>query len=1176
MKNSDKNVLLGKQLFYRVMKIYTLLLCITMAKLFALDAKGQNISIDLQDVQLKIAIQDIEDKTDYSFFYNSSLVDVSKKVSIYANNEDLNDVLDKLLKQSSIDYRVMQKQIVLFPRNHKKSLEIIEEMLSHNILENKNEIQTKSRNLKADITRAIQDIISGQVVSEDGPVPGATVVVKGTNVGTQTDFDGNYTIAAKQGDVLEFSFVGMQTVTKTVGTSSIINVFMENTNVLDEIIVVAYGTAKKSEFTGSATQIGAKEIENRSISNISSAIEGASAGVSVNASSGQPGAGPAIRIRGFGSVSASSAPLYVVDGIIFSGSINSINPNDIESMSILKDASSTALYGNRAANGVVMITTKKGKNKKGQVSINASAGMVSRAVPEYQRLGPDKYYEIMWESMRNSRAIPGIDSDQDVADANIFASQNIIGELENNPYNVADDQIVGTDGKINPNASLLYPNDLDWTDAITQMGIRQDYNINYMGGTEKADYYASLGYLNEQGYIINSDFSRVTARAKVNFKASERIKTGLNINSAISTGNQAQATGTQSSSFVNPIRFTRNVGPIYPIHKHDPVTGEYILDANGKPIYELDDNRPSGASGGRHIVAETLWNRDLDEITTLGGRAYIDFTIMDGLVFTLNGTFDQRHWYNIGYDNKFVGDGAPGGRASRDYSRRTSIGFNQLLNYTKSFGEHNVSALLGHESIDLEINNFEGSKAQQIADNNDELVNFVTIQSLDSWTDTRTDESYFSRINYDYAGKYLVSGSVRTDGSSKFHEDRRWGVFWSFGLGWRIDKEKFAENADWLDMMKLRGSYGEIGNNSGIPFYAYQSLYDLGYNNQTEPGILQATLESKDLEWEKSASYDLALEFGLFKRLSGVVEFYHRESSNLLFDVPLTLSTGFEDITKNIGSMYNRGVELTLNFDIIRNDNFTWDFGIIASTLENQFTELSQDEIISGSKKYEVGSSIYDYWLRDWYGVDPADGAALYVPTQEAIDNAGSDIRTVGGTTVTTNVGNARYHYAGTSIPDLVGSFRNSLRYKAFTLDFMLTYQLGGKVLDYNWQGIMSTGDYGNALSVDILDRWQKPGDITNVPRMDVSEDTNFDATSDRWLVDASYLNIKQVNLIYNLPTDALNRFGVSSGQLFINGENLFIFNEREGMSNQQNFNGTTSNVYAPSRVVSLGFNINF
>jgi TonB-linked SusC/RagA family outer membrane protein len=1026
------------------------------------------------------------------------------------------------------------------------------------------------------ISFAQEKTISGIVTDGSGPLPGVTVLVKGTDKGTQTTFDGVYQIVVKTGDVLTFSYVGMKTISLTVGSGDTLNAVMqEDANVLDEVIVVAYGTAKKGDFTGAATQINSDDLEARTLSNVSTALEGAAAGVSVSMASGQPGEGQDIRIRGFGSFSAGSSPLYVVDGIPFNGYINSINPSDIESLTVLKDASSTALYGNKAANGVVLITTKQGKNKAGQFSLNVSSSIVDRSIPEYDRINADQYYPIMWEALRNSDAIPGIDSAVDVTAANEMASSKIFDQLLNNPYNVPNNQIVLTDGTLNPSASLLYPDDLDWVDAVTRVGYRQNYDMSFQGGTEKSDFYVSLGYLNEEGYLLSSDFERISGRMNVNYQANKWLKTGLNIGATTSKGNQSQATSAGSNNFVNPIRFSRSMGPIYNIYEHD-ATGAYVLDENGEKIFDLGASRATGASPGRHIAAELAWNEDLDEITSLSGKSYIDITLMEGLVFTTNVSLDTRNFYNIDFRNKFVGDGAPAGAASRTSTKRTTVGFNQLLNYTKSFDKHNFKFLVAHESLEMRYNYFYGRRTEIIADGNTELINFVTATDVYTYEDNENDESYFGRINYDYDGKYFLSASYRQDGTSKFASDKRWGDFFSIGGAWRLDKESFIENKDWIDMLKLRASYGEIGNNSGISYYAYQGLYDLDYNNQSESGFLQGSLEAPNLLWEQSASSDVAIEFRLFNKLNGVIEYYNRESDNLLFDVPLPLSSGSSSISQNIGTMYNRGFEIALDYDVVNTNDFTWNFGINAATIKNEFTKLPQEEIINGSKKLMVGKSIYDFWLKDWYGVDPADGAALYTPTEDAVTNAGSDIRTVDGNILTTSSGNAEYHYAGTAIPDLTGAITSSFTYKDFNLGFLFTYQIGGENIDYNYKSIMSTGSYGAALSTDILDRWQQPGDITDVPRMDVSKTVDFNATSDRWLVDASYFNLKQISLGYNLPKDLLDNIGVSTAKFYVSAENVFSINARKGLNVQQEFSGTTANVYTPSRIVTLGLNVKF
>jgi TonB-linked SusC/RagA family outer membrane protein len=1025
--------------------------------------------------------------------------------------------------------------------------------------------------------------ISGVVTSaEDGlSIPGVSVIVKGTTIGTSTDFDGKYTINVPEGEnILVFSFVGM-TPQELAVTGTTMNVVMEAESIgMDEVIVVAYGTAKKGSMVGSAAQIGSNEISLRPISNVSNAVEGMTPGVQVASSSGQPGAGPSIRIRGIGSYGASNAPLYVVDQVPFTGSINTINPSDIESLTILKDAGSTALYGNKAANGVVLITTKSGKKGKGQFSFNASSGIVSRAQKEYSRLNPFEYYPIMWEAYRNGE-YSGTDPDE-LAAANLKATNEIYDELMSNPFDVANNAIVGVDGKINPNAKLLYGDDLDWEDAITRTGKRQNYDLSYGGATDKADYYVSMGYLKEEGYVIQSDFERYTGRARVNLQVNDRIKTGFNLNGALTKGNLAQAKSGQNSSFVNPFGFSRKMGPIYPIHQHN-ADGSYVLDDNGNKIYDVTTTRPTDANNGRHIVAETKWNKDKEEITTLGAKAYVDVNIIEGLKFTANASIDQRNYYNTVYWNDKVGDGAPGGYLFKQYTKRTGVNLNQLLNYTKTLNEvHNFNVLLGHESYKLKIDDFNGDKNGQILDGNHELINFVTINSLESSQDQYTTEGYFGRLNYDYDGKYLLSASFRRDGTSRFAKNRRWGNFWSAGIGWRIDRESFVENLTWINMLKFRASIGGVGNDRTTDsdgyqdYYIYQQLASLGKNNGSEPGTILDKLGAPNLEWESNISSDVALEFALFDKLSGSIEYFHRKSKNLLFSVPTPMSTGFESTKQNIGTMVNYGLEFGISYTPIDND-LRWTISTDVTTYKNEMKKLPQDEIISGSKKLSVGHSRYDYWLRDWYGVDPTDGSGLFV----AEDATKPGVRilnqgTANEIAVTPDHNNAKYHYSGSAIPDFFGSLNNTFSYKNFDLSIMMTYSVGGKVLDYNYQDLMSSGTYGQALHRDILKRWQKPGDITDVPRMDPVNNSSFDARSDRWLVDASYVNLRQVNLAYNFPSEMIKDLGLSQLRLYVSGENLWLKNKRKGLQSQEAFDGTTSNAYTPNRVFTVGVNVKF
>ncbi|WP_394750173.1 TonB-dependent receptor [Spongiimicrobium salis] len=1160
------------------MKIYTALLCITIAKLFAGDAYAQNITLKLRNVELKTIFTEIEEKSEYSFFYNNSLVDVSKKKSLNVRDKEILDVLASLLDNTEIGYEIFKKQIILFPKSDDSMRNLIMEFLDKKTVEETDTGTDKDEgvpieNVQSIFKKAVQDLLTGTVKDNLGsPLPGASVLIKGTTTGTQTDFDGNYQINAKKGDVLVFSYLGLVTQEILVGDDKVINVSLqEDINALEEVIVVAYGTAKKESFTGSATQINAESIEKRIVTNVVNVLDGASPGVQVTASNGQPGSGPAIRVRGIGSINAGRGPLIILDGVQFDGSLSSLSSNDIESITVLKDAASTSLYGSRAGNGVVLITTKRGRTgQKSQFSLNISQGITSRSIPEYKRVNAQEYYPLLWEALRNSLSISG---NVPVAEANQRASDEIFGELGTNPFNVPNDQIVGIDGQLNPNAELLFPDDLDFQEPLIRGGTRSNVDFSYRGASENTDYFASLSYLDEQGFIINSDFERITGRVNVNSKLNDWFKTGINLSYATSVSKQANDGG--SNSIVNPFFSSRTIAPIYPVFLHDPVTGEFILDDAGERQFDLGDNRV-GASAGRNIVQETILNQDVDEINSISARTYAEFYFLKNFTFTMNATLDKRFFFSEELQNRVVGDAAPAGRAERLSTITTSVTYNQLLNYSKDFGKHSLNVLLGHESNEREFNRFEGDRMQQIADGNTELDNFVTTTNLSSRTDIDSREGYFSRVNYDYNDKYYLSASYRRDGSSRFSPDARWGNFFSVGGSWRLEQEDFISEIPWISQLKLRASYGEVGNDF-VDINAFQGRFDLGFNNAGEGGILASDEENLDLEWETNIQTDIALEFGFFNnRINGSVEYYTRESSNLIFNLPLPRQNGLDNIPSNIGAMENRGFEINLSGDIIRTEDFRWNLNINASTLTNEITELPQEEVIVGLQRLRVGGDIFSFFVRDYFGVDPADGSALFVLDPELAPANDPSVRTVNGTAVTIDPDFALRDELGSAVPDLFGSFNNRFTYKGLELGILFTYQLGGHTFDNNYAALLRAGQPGTALHRDILRRWQQPGDITDIPRLDSSQLNNFGVASDRFLVKSDFLALRQVNLSYNLDDQLTDHLGLSSARIYLTGENLFVVSGRTGQDIGNRFDGTTSNRFTPARVISLGLNVTF
>jgi TonB-linked SusC/RagA family outer membrane protein len=569
--------------------------------------------------------------------------------------------------------------------------------------------------------------VSGTVISSDDntPIPGVSIVVKGTTIGTVTNLDGVYQLdVPEESTTLVFSFVGMKTQELPI-TGSEINVTMEPDILgLDEVIVTAFGTTTKEAFTGSAAVVGAEELSSRNVTSPIAAIEGRATGIQFTSASGQPGSSPGIVIRGVGTLNGSSDPLYIVDGIQYEGSLNTINQDDIESFTILKDAASTSLYGSRAANGVVLITTKSGSKGDIKVSVSAQVGFVTRSIPNYDEVSPGQYYEIMWEALKNSSAGGG-----DPA----YASANIYNNLGYNPFNVANDQIVGTDGRLNPNADVIYKS-LDWYDVMNQTGLRTNYNVNVAGGGDRHKVFFSASYLDEEGYVVTTDFNRITSRLNAEFDAKDWLKLGGSANITITESAGPTSAGT--GSIVNPFGFAKNKGSIYRGYVNDR-DGNIVLDAGGEPVFDAGEGYSEYNIGsrpinqGRHALQELLLNDETKRNNTYGVRFFADFKIIDGLNFKLQYGRDINEGLEKEYENHIIGDAQPTGRYGEDRYRRDVENFNQVLTYKKYFKDvHSVEITAGHESFKRIFSGYDGLAIKQVATGIFEFDNFAEPVSL--------------------------------------------------------------------------------------------------------------------------------------------------------------------------------------------------------------------------------------------------------------------------------------------------------------------------------------------------------------------------------------------------------------------------------------------------------------
>lgn len=1064
-----------------------------------------------------------------------------------------------------------------------------------------------------------QSTVSGTVFSseDDSPIIGASIKIQGTKMGAATDIDGKFRLEnVKKGATLVVTYIGMQT--KTVKAGENMKIYLtSDSKSLDEVVVqVAYGAAKKSTLTGAVTQVDSKQIEVRPVSSVTSALEGTTSGVQINSTYGQPGEEPSIRIRGFGTVNGSATPLYVLDGVPFGGNISDLNSNDIESITVLKDAASCALYGNRASNGVILITTKRGKGEKMAFNLKVNQGTYSRGIKEYKVLNAKEFMETSWLNLRNSRISAG----DDQATANAYASKNLINdELYLNIYNKADDQLFDANGKLVSDAQILdgYADDLDWYDNAIRDGYRQEYNFSGSQASAKSDYYFSVGYLNEKGYVTNSDFDRLTGRAAMNFHPKKWLNTGFTISGSHQKSNITN--GNASESYTNAFMFCRNIAPIYPVHLHN-ADGTYQLDSFGNKQYDsgsyTDENGNPVLTRNQYQDRHVIWENELNENksfrNTLQSSAYMDLKFLNDFTFTVKGELNVRNNENRTYNSALIGDGkGNNGRTKRTIYRYKNYTFQQQLNWNHTFGNHTVGVLLGHENYSYFYDYTYIYKTNQTFAGQDNLDNFTNLTNGSGYSNRYRTESYLGRIRYDYQEKYNVEASFRRDGSSRFAKESRWGNFGSIGASWVVTKEDFMKPISWVNNLKLRADYGLVGNDAGASYYSYMALYASNQNHNKGAYYLSQLANTK-LKWETGASFGIGVDARLFNRWNISAEYFDKRNKDLLFDVYLPLSAGATSsssaeatITENMGTISNRGFEINTDVDIFKNKDWTVNFSANASFIKNKIVELPEqdkDGIISGIYKIAEGKSRYEFFTYTYVGVDQMTGNSLYKANLENYHVTTADGQTVGNadgndiSKYVTQIGNEYYvnntsyalkEYHGSAIPKVYGSFAPSVRYKDLSLSMMFTYSIGGKVYDAVYSSLMSTGTSPSNYHKDILKSWSEiPSGMTEdsqdriwyggIPQINSSMTSTNNATSSRWLTDASYLVLKNINMSYSLPKAWVNALTLESIRLNLSCENAFTCAKRRGMNPQQSFNGYQYNYLVTPRVFTIGVDVKF
>lgn len=1002
---------------------------------------------------------------------------------------------------------------------------------------------------------------------------GATVVVGGGGATAITDLDGHYVIKASKGDRLEFSCLGMEPKTVVLGDETLLNVALNPDNrLLDEVIVVAYGTVKKESFTGSAEVVKSDKIKDRAVSDVTKALDGQLPGVMVTSGSGQPGSGAELRVRGFGSINASSAPLLVVNGVPYDGDLNSINSSDIESLSVLKDASAGALYGARGANGVVMITTKSKPDSEDKVSVGLSvkAGLSSRAIPPYETLSAKEYMEHIYSATYNDLVstegyLPATAKSMTVSR---LASRFLGTDNVYNIYDVPVERLFDADGKIVPEANQKYYE--NWLDeAQRKAAFRQEYQFSVNGGNSRNRYSASLGYLDEQGTLKTTGFKRYSARVGMQASPKEWFDFGSDISYSYTDSRFLGSDG--SSNNTNVWYSAMMMAPIYPVYEKN-VEGEDVLDADGARIFDYGASRPAGAQNNRNSVATLFDDEYYSQTGMLSARANAALKF-GGFKLSANLGVDNSNTYESTNYNRHSGNAAGTGRLTKETGRMLSYTFNQLLSYNGSFGEHSIDALAGHEFYQYQFRYVVAGRTDFPFDGYDDLGMGSTIAAANSQTDTYAIDSWLSRLNYNFADRYYLSASFRMDASSRFAKDNRWGAFWSVGGSWRISQEEFLKSVPWVNNITLKASYGVQGNDNLGSFYAWQSLYSMNYPNGNHSGAVIGSVESQDITWEKNGNFNTGVEFRLFNRLSGSVEWYFRKTSDLLLENPMAISLGFPGYYDNVGSILNSGFDISLSGDVISTGDLRWNVGWMGSTLHNKVLKLSDggEDIVSGVFLIREGLPINSFYLSKSAGIDPATGEQLYWAYKK--DAAGNMIE--GSEYVTNNstaAAGSKYVF-GSRIPAIYGSLSSTLSWKGLDLSLLFTYSLGGKVYDSIYQSLMEPSFIGQTYHKNVLRSWTEAGQVTDVPK---ALTTLSSLSSDRFLVDASYFAVKNIAVGYTLPSKSLKNAGIESLRIYLSCDSPWILTSLKGMNPQANFSGSTSYSYTPNRSVNLGVDLKF
>lgn len=1093
------------------------------------------------------------------------------------------------------------------------------------------------------ITFAQERTISGTVTEESGALPGVSVLVKGTSSGQETDFDGKYSIKAKAGDVLVFRYLGYKTVERTVGNANSINVKLEQeSNVLDEIVVVGYGTTTKKSYVGTASTVKAENLEAKNFTNVTQTLAGEIAGVTVINTSGQPGTIGTVRIRGYGSPLGNRAPLYVVDGIPYNGTfeLNSINTSDIQSTTVLKDATATAIYGSRGANGVILITTKSGSmaSEKGYIEVDVKSGVNFQSIPRYDVIkSPEEYIGYVWEGLYNRG-----DRDPTIAASGVdYANLSLFGEggtgfgtgagLGYNMWNVSP----ATGGLIDPLTKSVRPGvsrlftPERYADLGIGTGIRNETNLRIGGGSQKSKYFLSVGYLNDKGYIINSDYKRYSTRLNVNSEVNKWLSVGSNVGYTYSEStNNGQIDGSENLS-----EQADKMAPIYPVFARFPGTGDKIPDPifggyqydYGSPTSDINNFGFERARPNANLlnpIGQAVLDFDGSDTHAFNGNVFAKFKLMNGLTFEtkFGGQYSTLTRSNM--SNHAYGTARPlNGQLSITTDSRWTKTIQNILRYEKSIKDHNFDILLAAETFQSMFTRNTSTKQNVIIPRLLTFNNYLS-NSGDAfgYKDGSAVESYFTQVNYNFSNKYFLSGSLRTDGSSRFINDK-WGIFGSIGASWIVSEEDFMKNS-LVSYLKVKASWGTTGDQQGV---STSRSFDT-FGTDIIGGALAISLDlngNPDLTWETTKQLQAGVEMSLGKFLDANFDYYRKNTDNLFFNQRVGPSNGLSSILVNDGEVLNAGFEFDITSHLIKKQDFSLDLSVNGEMLQNKMLAMpiepstGQQKVIDsgssgdGAYAFAVGRSIFDFYMREWAGVDPADGKPMWYQFYDDKNNnnvldpgegafgvidpvTGLDANTSGSLfeyeklvsdanikkTVTKTFANATQVFINKSfIPKLRGAFRLSGKIKNIDFSTQFTYSYGGYAYDGQYGELMQDrfGAAGQNYHTDIRNRWQKPGDITDVPVLADNFVTDGTSQSTRFITKTDFIALNNARVGYTIPSSYLTKSGLDVVNIWVSGDNLFSKTARNGFNPSIREAGNSGrNIYAPATTITMGVRVKF